>query len=112
MYSFGIILYEVFARRDPYEDDKDANEVIRLVANKTIRKRPGTPRNMPDKIKSLMSDCVEDDPEQRPSFEEVVMRLKRIESDSTHNAPLGKHGSNHMSLHDIFPKHIADTLAR
>jgi serine/threonine protein kinase len=37
VYSFGIILYEVYARRDPYEDEKDTIEVLRLVADRKIR---------------------------------------------------------------------------
>jgi guanylate cyclase, other len=64
VFSFGIILYEVYSRRDPYEDE-NPEEVLRLVSDKSVRKRPPTPKLMPDNIKSLMTDCVDDDPEKR-----------------------------------------------
>ena len=37
-YSFGIILYEVYSRRDPYEDE-DPLEVLCLIADRAVRKR-------------------------------------------------------------------------
>lgn len=64
VFSFGVILFEVYSRRDPYEDE-NAKEVLRLVADKSVRKRPPAPKSMPDNIKSLMTDCLEDDPEKR-----------------------------------------------
>jgi guanylate cyclase, other len=64
VFSFGIILFEVYSRRDPYEDENPV-EVLKLVADKSVRKRPPAPRLMPDNIKSLMTDCVEDDAEKR-----------------------------------------------
>ena len=81
VFSFGILLYEVFARRDPYEGEK-AGDVLRLVADKSVRKRPVPPRHMPDPVKALMKDCIEDEAELRPSFEEIDTRLKRIDADS------------------------------
>lgn len=69
-YSFGIILFEVYSRREPYEDE-DPLAVLRLVADKTVQKRPPAPKGMPDKVKTLMADCVEDEAEKRPTFEEV-----------------------------------------
>jgi len=46
VYSFGILLYEVYSRRDPYEDD-DCDEVLRMVADKAVCKRPRAPHDMP-----------------------------------------------------------------
>jgi len=116
--SFFLICSEVYSRRDPYDDQENGREVLRLVADQKIKKRPPTPRNMPEKVKALMSDCLEDNPDERPSFEELDMRLKRIDADSavltsatTHHSKTNLTGSQ-ISLFDIFPRHIAEQLQR
>ena len=81
IYSFGILLYEVFSRRDPY-DGEDAGEVLRLVADPAVRKRPPAPLHMSDTVKALMIDCLEDDPERRPVCDELDTRLKRIDAEA------------------------------
>ena len=112
-YSFGIILYEVYARRDPYDDDGDARVVLQEVADKAVKKRPPFPRDMPEAIKSLMSDCLEDDPSKRPSYEELDTRLKRIDADQAELAGSKNRRSNaHISLFDIFPRHVAEALEK
>ena len=108
VFSFGIILYEVYSRRDPYEGE-DARDVLRLVADKNIRKRPPVPLGMPEKVKSLMADCLEDEPSKRPSFEELDMRLKRIDADGADPSFNTVKRSN-LSLFDIFPRHVAEAL--
>lgn len=110
VYSFGIILYEVYARRDPYEDEGGVSEVLRLVADKSIQKRPQAPLNMPDKVKSLMVDCVEDDSTKRPTFEEMDTRLKRIDAETDLSQVAPGRMNTQISLFDIFPRHIADAL--
>ena len=81
VYSFGIMLYEVYARRDPYEG-QPARDVLRAVADPLIRKRPPPPNHMPDALKALMTDCLDDDPEKRPTFEEIDTRLRRIDAEA------------------------------
>ena len=107
VYSFGMVLYEVYSRRDPYHGE-DPTEVLRLVADKEVRKRPPSPRNMCDKVKSLMDDCLEEDPDKRPTFEELDLRVKRIDAESSLDGPINAKSS--VSLFDIFPRHIAEAL--
>jgi len=109
VFSFGIILYEVYSRSEPYKGE-DPHEVLPLVADKNIRKRPPMPWNMPNKTKSLMSDCLEEEPQKRPSFEELDLRLQRIDVDA---ADIGLGSSikrSNVSLFDIFPRHVAEAL--
>ena len=101
----AVILYEVYSRKDPYEGEK-AKEVLDLVADKNVRKRPTAPPNMPEKIKSLRADCLEDEAKARPSFEELDTRLKRIDTEIAEQAP----AKTHVSLFDIFPRKIAEAL--
>ena len=108
VYSFGIVLYEVFSRRDPYEGE-DLQEVLSLVADKTVQKRPVAPSHMPDPLQSVMRDCLEDDPQARPSFQEIEDRLKRFDAGKINQPGVGNMRKGRMrmssvSLFDIFPR--------
>ena len=64
---------------------------------------------MPVPIQTLMADCLEEEAENRPSFEEIDVRLKRINIDSAN--PANAHSKkSQVSLFDIFPRHIAEAL--
>jgi serine/threonine protein kinase len=110
-FSFGIVIWEVFARRDPYEDDTDPFEdIIRKIADPSVRKRPPMPRAMVDSFKAVVTDCLEDDPTKRPTMEELDTRLKRIDAESATVAQSTTRNSAQVSLFDIFPRHIAQAL--
>jgi guanylate cyclase len=120
VYSFGIILYEVYSRKDPYEGE-DPAEVLRLVADKSIAKRPCIPDGCPAHVQSLMNDCLVDCADQRPQFDEIDTRLKRIDSKQAEPRPSFSAFKNFhpdgpaaaqatISLFDIFPEHIAEAL--
>ena len=98
-------MYEVYSRKDPYEGEKP-KDVLEAVANKNIRKRPPSPPGIPEKIKSLMLDCLEDEASSRPSFEELDTRLKRIDTEIAEQTP----PKTQLSLFDIFPRHVAEAL--
>jgi guanylate cyclase len=113
VYSFGIILYEVYSRKDPYVGE-DPREVLRLVADRAVCKRPPVPKDCPPQVQSLMNDCLVDAPDKRPTFEELDKRLKRVdvkavEATANQNNK-GRVAKNSVSLFDIFPKHIAEAL--
>ena len=118
VYSFGIILYEVYSRKDPY-DGENPMQVLKDVADKDIQKRPPVPPSCPVQVQSLMSDCLVEDSDARPSFEELDKRLKRVDAEdveqSTSSEKFRKSinkGKNQgaISLFDIFPKPIAEAL--
>eukprot|EP00980_Cylindrotheca_fusiformis_P028589 scaffold22613_cov126-Cylindrotheca_fusiformis.AAC.9 len=113
VYAFGIVLYEIYSRRDPY-DGEDASAVLNEVADKLVQKRPPIPHNMPAQIQSLMQECLQDDASVRPTFQEIDRRLKRMDtgelrtiSDDPERAATA---AASMSLFDIFPRHIAEAL--
>jgi hypothetical protein len=74
----AVILYEIFARKDPYEGE-NIHEVLLEVADKTIRKRPILPANVPEQINHIMIDCLQDEANQRPTFNELDLRLERVD---------------------------------
>lgn len=118
VYSFGIILYEVIARAEPYEGENPM-EVMRLVADKAVQKRPPIPPDCPPKIAALMMECVDGDPSARPTFEEIDLRLKRMTTENVdpsqaHLSMQARKGLQvsraNTLLYELFPPHIAEAL--
>lgn len=108
VFSFGVILYEVYSRKVPYEGES-TEKVLQGIMDPTVCKRVKAPESTPPAIKLLMEDCLQEDPEIRPSFEEIDLRLKRIDSETA--SPSGySHKKNNVSLFDMFPRHIAEAL--
>jgi len=118
VYSFGIILYEVYSRSDPYEGE-DHLEVLRLVADKKVNKRPPVPTACPSAIANLMTDCLVESAEARPSFEELDLRLKRLDVENVEPGAMNfsmqtKRNQiadrNEELLFEVFPRHVAEAL--
>mmetsp|Transcript_25718 Transcript_25718/g.37953 ORF Transcript_25718/g.37953 Transcript_25718/m.37953 type:complete len:1494 (+) Transcript_25718:46-4527(+) len=117
VYSFGIILYELYSRKDPYQGE-DHVEVLELVADPVICKRPPVPASCPPDVQTLMTDCLKGGPENRPTFEELDVRLKRLDVEtvepfemqfSLQEAKRLKQRTETL-LFDVFPKHVAEAL--
>jgi len=137
MYAFGILLYETISRSEPYYNEEndaqfDAREVLQLVMDPTICKRPSPiPPSCPPPLKTLMTELLLDDSTKRPTSEEVNVRIKRLDvtdvmcnkqyyEESSLNVDGGNSSitpkmtklasSTSISLYDIFPKHVAEAL--
>jgi serine/threonine protein kinase len=82
VFSFGVILVEVYTGEPPYtgpEFDNIRNQVqlIYQITKKNLR--PST-EGLPPALAHLVQDCFNDDPELRPSFSEIIVRLRRLRS--------------------------------
>lgn len=105
----------MYARKDPYEGE-DVAEVLRLVADKAVNKRPPVPKSCPATVSSLMRDCLGADAALRPSFEEIDVRIKRMDTETVEPGEVyvparqRKAARNEDLLQQVFPKHIAEAL--
>ena len=75
IYSFGILLYEVYSRKNPYEGE-DYKDVLRDVCDPAICKRPPIPTICPPNIASLMKDCLQHNPADRPTAPNIDSKLQ------------------------------------
>ena len=115
VYSFGIILYEVYSRQDPYRGE-NYEEVIALVADPLINKRPPVPSSCPSEMGVLMGSCLESSPVMRPTFEQLDIRLKSMElenvepGETRYSMQAKKAQQTDNLLCDVFPRHIVEAL--
>jgi len=80
VWSFGVLLWEIFAHgQQPYSGQTNP-EVIEMIRD---RKLLVCPMNCPKQIYVLMSSCWQEISEQRPSFHELMTCLRQIEDKST-----------------------------
>jgi hypothetical protein len=56
IFSIGIIMYEIYARQDPYQGE-DFRDTLRKVCDRRVNKRPGVPESCPAKIADTMKKC-------------------------------------------------------
>lgn len=118
VFSFGVVLFEVYSREDPY-DGEDVVEVVQGVSDASIGKRPHVPATCPTRVGTMMKECLDESPQSRPTFEEIDLRLQRMSVENV--APAEAHLSvqarrdlkasraNNL-LYDVFPPHVAEAL--
>ncbi|XP_064649403.1 atrial natriuretic peptide receptor 1-like [Lineus longissimus] len=77
IYSFAIILQEIFSREDPYAEHADVmnpDDVLKAVVNNCLR--PEHTDESPVRIRQIMEIAWADDSSTRPSFEQIAKMLK------------------------------------
>ena len=76
VYAFGIILWEILTRLEPYED-KEPMQIVLEVVNNGLR--PHLPAELAaSPLVPLMRECWSEAPAGRPSFQQCVARLEAI----------------------------------
>ena len=72
LFSYGMVLFELFANEIPYSDLNDNIEVL-LSVHKGIR--PPVPSTLPPYLQDLLRSCWEEDPHLRPTFNDFVYKI-------------------------------------
>lgn len=78
VYSFSIVLWELVTRQDPYPG-MSPFQVIFIVGSKC--QRLTIPNSCHIKLKNLIEICWSEDPQSRPSFNEIISYLEGLESE-------------------------------
>ena len=73
VFSYGMILYEIYTFQIPFEDTQNNLQVALQIINK---ERPSVPKDLPPYLVPLLQDCWSDEPEQRPSFTTIGMTIQ------------------------------------
>ena len=69
VFSYGMVLYEIFAHKTPFSVIRDHRKVSSLICEGS---RPSIPPMVPLKIKTLMQSCWMHDPHRRPTFGDIL----------------------------------------
>jgi TPR repeat protein/tRNA A-37 threonylcarbamoyl transferase component Bud32 len=83
VFSFSLILYELLSGKPGFSRDSEQREVMKKID--LCEERPLIPDFFHDDVKSLIQDCWAQDPEDRPSFVEILFRLDRMDFQITNN---------------------------
>ena len=73
VYSYAMVLWEIYDRRLPWTGLKPQQILSKVLIK---RARPEVPKDMPDDMVSLMRRAWADKPDARPSFGEICKQLK------------------------------------
>lgn len=86
VYAFGILLWELWTRRIPFEDGErerafvfDAAKQVQIMKDVANGARPTIELEMPEPYVKLMQMCWDQDPDKRPTFRVILDRLKSFE---------------------------------
>jgi len=77
-WSYGVTLYEILSRKEPYAD-LDNIQAASNVMHKGLKLK--SPEHCPPKLAELMKSCFETDAENRPNFKKILSVLGEIEDD-------------------------------
>ncbi|KAI4327002.1 hypothetical protein L6164_019509 [Bauhinia variegata] len=72
VFSFGVILWELMTQSIPWKI-LNSLQVVGVVG--FMDRRPDLPEGLDPHVASVIHDCWRSDPEQRPSFEELIQRM-------------------------------------
>ena len=74
VFSFGMVLWEILTQKTPYEG-KNPIHVVRSI---DAGVRPDIPASTDPDFAQLIKDCWAQSPDQRPTFDVILSRLKKI----------------------------------
>ena len=114
IYSFSMIMYEMYARNEPFEGE-DPRKLLPKICHPRTNKRPRVPESMPPKIEDIMKKCWGANPFFRPSAKDldyILVEMSPRDAEPLNKSQNFKEGMKRKptSLYDVFPKHIADAL--
>lgn len=77
VYSYGIVVFEMFAREPPFED-RQQEEIEHLVKKGTRPTLEAVPQELPLELKDIMITSWAQNPRDRPSFGNILQALSSV----------------------------------
>lgn len=74
VYSYGMVLYELATGLPPFHDLKPL-QVIRAIDQ---GETPLLPADIDEDFSQIVEDCWQQEPEDRPDFDEIVQRMREV----------------------------------
>jgi hypothetical protein len=77
IYSYGIVLWELSSRKIPFED-KENEEVMRLIMSGGSESREKIPVDCPTPLASIIESCWQQKPKKRPTAKALMKKLNPL----------------------------------
>jgi len=90
VWSFGIVIFEIVARKEPHEDESLLDVGMKIRDNAAT---PEMPKNTPVLLEQLCRQCWKVDPEARPTFKEVLETFKAALGPNADSMPTSTNAS-------------------
>merc|ERR1712137_1289284 len=96
VYSFGVLLCEIYTTHVPYTtgDYAELNQAQLMYKICNENARPHVDK-IPGALRELILDCWNMEPKLRPSFSEIVIRLRRLKGIKPNNRESMDENTNH-----------------
>lgn len=88
VYSFGIVLWEILTRQEPFSQFRALDEFRQAVCVR--HERPIIPPDTLDSLRRLIERCWDKDPTRRPTFREIVVALEHVIVEAAISDPRGR----------------------
>jgi NIMA (never in mitosis gene a)-related kinase len=76
VFSFGLIVSELLTGTPPFPPDLEPSRVVKRIAVDTFS--PNIPYWIAPNVKTIILDCLKKNPEERPSFMDILWQLNEI----------------------------------
>lgn len=76
VYAFGIVLWEIITRQEPYPEVQSFDELVELVVVRN--ERPRFPPDTPQSLVDLAGQCWHTSRSQRPTFADILLSLADV----------------------------------
>jgi serine/threonine protein kinase len=125
VYAFGITLFEIFTREEPFKGQEFRDVLTKLIDNTAPEEdaRPKLPDDMPKNISNTIRKCWAQLPSWRPTFRELLSWISEIGLEDTNDAradqPFGRNrlitskrdsDSLAQDLYERFPRAMANAI--
>lgn len=74
VYAFSLVMDEIITNKKPLKNLLNSSMIFKEVVQN--KKRPEFDENIPECFKNLIEKCWSDDPNDRPTFEEIIHTLR------------------------------------